>query len=112
MKTIRFLAASLLLITGVMHLLPLIRAPHDPQSVPMLFFGIFYLATGIFLLMNHRYSLFAGVIFPFVGLLAGIIFVGIKTWDTMLTIMFAIDAIVIVCCLILLMKRNSRHALI
>lgn len=101
-----------MLITGVMYLLPIIRAPHDPQSVPMLFFGIFYLGTSVLLVMNHQYSIFAGILFPFVGLLTGFFIVGVKNWGTMLTIMFAINAIVVICCLILLMNRNRKHALI
>ena len=107
LKAIRYLAAGLLLLTGVLHILPIIKTPSDPNSLPMLVFGIIYFAIGVLLLMKIRFSSLLGVIFPLVGLGTGFFVVGIKNWDTMLSFMFVIDAVILVCCLILLLNKNK-----
>lgn len=107
MKTIRFLAGILMLLTSVMHLLPMFKVPKDPNALPMLAFGIAYLATGVLLLLNKKIAPVLGIAFPLIGLATGFIVVGIKNWNTILTIMFIIDAVVAICCIILLMNRNK-----
>ena len=107
MKALRYLAAGLLLLTGVLHILPMFKTPSDPNSIPMLVFGIVYFTVGILLIMKIRFDSLLGVIFPLVGLGTGFFVVGIKNWDTMLTFMFAIDAVVVVFSLILLLNKNK-----
>jgi len=106
MKTIRYLAACLLLLTGILHILPMFKAPSEPNSLPMLVFGIVYFAIGVMLIMKIRFDSLSGVIFPIIGLGTGFFVVGVKNWDGMLTFMFITDAVVVICCLILLMNRN------
>jgi uncharacterized membrane protein HdeD (DUF308 family) len=107
MKTIRYFAAILMLITGVLHVLPMFKAEHDPNALPMLAFGIAYFATGIVLFMNLKFSSILGIVFPLIGLATGFFVVGFKNWDTMLSIMFIIDAVVVICSVILLLNRNK-----
>jgi uncharacterized membrane protein HdeD (DUF308 family) len=107
MKTIRYLAAGLLLLTGILHILPIIKTPSDPNSMPMLVFGIVYFAIGVLLIMKIRFDSLLGVIFPLIGLGTGFFVVGIKNWNTMLTLLFIIDAVVVICCLLLLMSKNK-----
>jgi uncharacterized membrane protein HdeD (DUF308 family) len=107
MKTIRYSAGILMLITGILHLLPMFSSPRDPNALPMLAFGIAYLITGIVLIMNKNFASIMGIAFPFIGLATGFFVVGLKNWDTMLTIMFLIDAFVVICCIVLLMNRNK-----
>ena len=107
MKPIRYLAAGLLLLTGILHIIPMFKTPSDPNSLPMLIFGIAYFAVGVLLIAKIRFDSLLGVIFPLVGLGTGFFVVGIKNWDTMLTFMFAIDAVVVVFCLILLLNKNK-----
>jgi hypothetical protein len=83
------------------------KTPSDPNSIPMLIFGIAYFTIGILLIMKIRFDSLLGVIFPLIGLGTGFFVVGIKNWNTMLTFMFVIDAVVVICCLILLMKNNK-----
>jgi len=106
MKSIRYLAAGLLLITGVLHILPMFTTPSDPNSIPMLVFGIIYFTIGVLLIMKIKFDSLLGVIFPLIGLGTGFFVVGIKNWNTMLTFMFVIDAVVVVCCLILLLNKK------
>jgi uncharacterized membrane protein HdeD (DUF308 family) len=107
MKTIRYLAALLMVITGIMHVLPMFKEVKDPNAIPMLGFGIVYLVIGVLLFMDKKFSQILGIIFPLIGLGVGFGVVSLKNWDTILTIMFIIDAIVAICCLILLFNRNK-----
>ena len=107
MKAIRYLAAGLLLLTGILHILPMFKAPSDPNSIPMLIFGIAYFVVGIMLIMKIKLDSLLGVIIPLIGLGVGFFVVGIKNWTAMLTFLFAFDAVVIICCLILLLNKNK-----
>ncbi len=107
MKTIRYFAAILLLITGVLHVLPVFRTPHDPNALPMLIFGIVYFAVGILLLLDIKYSKVLGIICPLIGLATGFFVVGFKNWNTMLSIMFIIDAVVAISCTYMLLHKNK-----
>jgi uncharacterized membrane protein HdeD (DUF308 family) len=107
MKTIRYLAALLMVITAILHVLPMFREVKDPNAIPMLVFGIVYFAIGLLLFMDKKFSQILGIIFPLIGLGVGFVVVGLNNWDTMLTIMFIIDAVVVICCLILLLNRNK-----
>jgi len=107
MKTIRYLAACLLLLTGVLHFLPIIITPSDPNAIPTLVGSIIYLTIGVLLIMKIKFASLLGLIFPLIGLGTGFIVVGFKNWDSMLSFMFAIDAVVIICCLLLLLNKKK-----
>jgi hypothetical protein len=107
MKTIRYFAAVLMLITGVMHMLPVFTTPKDPNALPMLGFGIAYFIIGVLLILNKKLAEILGIVVPLTGLAIGFFKIGLTNWDTMLTIMFIIDAIVVICCFILLLNRNK-----
>lgn len=107
MKTLRYFAAGLLLLTGVLHVLPMFKAPSDPNSVPMLIFGIAYFTIGVLLIKKIRFDTLLGIIVPVIGLCVGFFVVGVKNWNAMLSFLFAIDAVVIICCLILMLKKNN-----
>ncbi|MEI6050743.1 MAG: hypothetical protein WCS03_17760 [Bacteroidota bacterium] len=107
MKTIRYFAALLLLVTGVLHLLPMFKVPRDPNALPMLAFGIAYFTVGVLLILNKRVSQILGIAFPLIGLAVGFFIIGMKNWDSMLTIMFIIDAVVVICCIIMILNRNK-----
>ena len=107
MKTIRYCAAVMMLITGVMHMLPVFTTPEDPNALPMLGFGIAYFIIGILLILNKKLGEILGIVVPLIGLAIGFFKIGLKNWDMMLTIMFIIDAVVVICCIFLLMNRNK-----
>jgi hypothetical protein len=107
MKTIRYITALLMLATGIMHLLPMFKAPGDPNALPMLAFGIAYLTIGVLLILNKPFSYILGIVIPLIGLAIGLFKIGLKNWDTVLSIMFIIDAIVVICCIALLLKKNK-----
>ena len=106
MKQLRYLAASLMVITGVLHVIPIFKGIEDPNALPMLAFGIGYLAIGVLLYLNKQIGKIIGIILPLIGLGIGFIKIGIENWDTMLFVMFLIDAIVVISCIILLLNKN------
>jgi len=107
MKTIRYLAALLMAITGILHVLPIFKEVKDPNAIPMLGFGIVFFAIGILLFMDKKFSQILGIIFPLIGLGVGFVVIRLRNWNTMLTIMFIIDAVVVACCFILLLNGNK-----
>jgi len=108
MKTILYVAACLLLLTGALHLIPIFKTPSDPNALPMLVFGILYFAVGVLLLMKKRFATYLGIIVPLTGLGVGFFVVGLKNWDTMLSFLFGIDAVVIVCCIDFCLTRKKE----
>lgn len=106
MKQLRYLAAGLMVLTGVLHVLPVFKGYEDPNALPMLAFGTGYLAIGVLLYLNKQIGKIAGIILPLLGLGIGFIKIGIENWDKMLFVMFLIDAIVVVVCIVLLIKQN------
>jgi hypothetical protein len=107
MKSIRYLAAFLMILTGVMHVLPIFKSPQDSNALPMLIFGIIYFGIGVLLILKHKYSYISGIVFPLIGLGTGFFVVGINNWDVILSIMFAIDAIVVICCVLLILNKSK-----
>jgi len=109
MKTIRYLAALLMILTGVMHVLSMLKSPQDPDAIPMLIFGIVYLGIGVLLILKYKFAYILGIACPLIGLGTGFFVVGIKNWDVILSIMFAIDAIVITFCVLLLLNKGKSN---
>ncbi len=106
MRQLRYLAASLMVITGILHVIPIFKGIEDPNALPMLAFGIGYLAIGVLLFLNKQIGKIIGIILPLIGLGIGFIKIGVENWDTMLSVMFLIDAIVVISCIILLLNKN------
>ncbi len=99
MKGFRYTSIVLLLGSGIAHVLLALLSFDDPQVLPVLVFGIFYFTIGILLLANLRFAPALGIIFPLIGLAAGIFVIGIPNWTVMLTFLFIIDAVVVVLCI-------------
>jgi len=77
MKTIRLLAAILLLISGVLHAIVYFQAPENPGSIPILLFGVIYLIVGLLLFNKKKYPLYLGIIVPLIGMTLSLIKFGI-----------------------------------
>ncbi len=107
MNNIRNFAATLLVITAVLHVIPIFTSAGGPNALPMLAFGIAYFIIGFLLFINKSISYLLGIIFPAIGLLIGFFVIGFANWDKMLTAMFLIDGIVIICCIFLLADRSK-----
>lgn len=110
MKQLRYLASSLMVITGVLHAIPIFKGIDDPNALPMFAFGIGYLAIGVLLSLNKQIGKIIGIILPLIGLGIGFIKIGVENWDQMLFVMFLIDAIVVISCIMLLINKNRDQA--
>ena len=108
MKTIRYLAGCLLLLTGVLHFLPIIETPSDPNAIGMLVGGIIYLTIGVLLIMKIKFAPLLGLFFPLLGIVLGFLVLGFKNWDSFMSFLYAIDAVVVICCLLLLLNKKKE----
>ena len=107
MKRIRYLAAGLLCLTGIIHVARL----GIPQSVAAfvttaVIFGVGYLIIGGFLFRNSKTAYYFGAIVPLIGLCGGM--VGMLTNFTIwMAFLIAIDAVVVLSCFYLIRGRRS-----
>lgn len=106
MKAIRFLSAGFLLLLCVLNLyLGIITRP-DPSFVMYIVFGAVYFTVGVLVISKIRFTLWIGFIIPLAILFIYPLLVEFKNlnpWSS--GIMGAIDAIVVICCLILLLNN-------
>lgn len=105
MKTIRTLAAVMLLVTGVLHVFQLLLAKLNPGTIITVIFGVAYLIIAFFLFRAGKTMLWFGAIVPLVGLLLAVL--GMFTTPTLLGAVFiAIDVVIIACCFYLISKSR------
>ena len=106
MKTIRYLAVGLLLLTGLLHVTQLITTTvFDGAILITVIFGIIYLLLGVLLFRGSRIVLWLGAILPLVGLLLAS--VGMLTKPTILGGLFmVIDIAIAACCFTLLFRKE------
>jgi hypothetical protein len=106
-KNIHKLAAGLLIVTGVLHLISILLVKFDAASFITLVFGVAYLVIGYFLLRDGRSIIWFGAIVPLVGLLLA--FMGMLTKPTLLGVLFiAIDIIISAFCLTQLFSKEKK----
>jgi hypothetical protein len=104
MKSIRNLAASLLILTGTLHLVSVALVKFEPTSIITLVFGAAYLVIGYLLFRDGRNALWLGAIVPLIGLLLAV--AGMLMKPTLLGgIFIAIDIAVAACCFALLFRK-------
>ena len=104
MNRIRYLAAGLLCLTGVIHVARLGLA--DAPVFIMIAFGVAYLIIGGLLFRNNETAYYLGAIVPFIGLCVGPV---ILTNPPILVVALlgAIEVVVVISCLYLI-KRMRR----
>ena len=105
MKNIRYIAALLLIISGVLHIVSYFKTPNDPGIMGVLAFGIIYAAIGLLLLMPNMYAVYLGLIFPIIGIIAVLVKIGINNLSYTMILLLLIDIVVIICCAYLLINR-------
>jgi hypothetical protein len=101
---IRYLAAGLLCVTGIIHVARLGLA--DAPVLIVVVFGVAYLIIGGLLLRNNKTAYYLGAIVPLIGLCVGPV---ILTNPPILLAVFlgAIEVVVIISCFYLIKKRRS-----
>ena len=104
MNWIRYLAAGLLCVTGIIHVARLGLA--DAPVLIVVVFGVAYLIIGGLLLRNNKTAYYLGAFVPLIGLCVGPV---ILTNPPILLAVFlgAIEVVVIISCFYLIKKRRS-----
>jgi hypothetical protein len=110
MNRIRYLAAGLLCVTGVIHVarlgIPKIDATFFTMAV---IFGVSFLIIGGFLFRNNKTAYYFGAIVPLIGFCGGI--VGMLTnptmWSMWMAFLVAIDAVIVLGCFYLIKGKWS-----
>ena len=111
MNRIRYLAAGLLCVTGIIHVARLGIPQLDAAFVTTaVIFGVGYLIIGVFLFRNNKTAYYFGAIVPLIGLCGGL--VGMLTNFTIwMAFLIAIDAIIALSCFYLIRgKRSASEA--
>ena len=105
-RGLRLLAASFMLLTGIIHL-ALTAFTAGTEMVAMAMFGLLYAAIGIGLFVGKRISYYLAVIIPFVGASIATYSYVVTKPELILLPLVAIDIIVILCCCYLILHKTS-----
>jgi hypothetical protein len=110
MERIRYLAAGLLLLTGVVHVLQIFAGPFSTGTLITVVFGLVYLLIGVYLFVRaHRKWYIAGTVMPLLGVLLTVLGMLQAHAYAMLQIFFiVVDILVVVGCLYLVTRGNKQ----
>ena len=107
MKAIRYLAASMFLLTGILHFYLWINpTPETISAIGMLIAGIVYSATGVLLLMKVGFAPWLGLL-PIVPIVMIPFMLDLSSLDWTI-IWFPIELVAVICCIILLVKKSKE----
>jgi hypothetical protein len=105
MKTIRYFAALLMLISGVWHVALYFKAPAE-WGIAALAFGVLYFIIGLLLLRPKMIGVYLGLL-PIVAVVAAPFMIGLKNLGLVMSALLIIDLVVFVCCVFLILKRKA-----
>ena len=105
MSRIRYLAAGLLCLAGVIHVTQLVMVELDAEIVISALFGVAYLIIGILLFQDNKTSYYAGAILPLIGALLGTMILLMEP-TVLMAFLIAIDAVVVPSCFYLIFKSR------
>jgi hypothetical protein len=106
MNAIRYIPTSLLLLLCVLNLYLGIIARPDPSFVMYMVFGVVYFLLVMLMISKLRFASLLGFLIPLALLFiypSMVDFENLSPWSS--GIMGAIDAIIVICCLILLLLK-------
>jgi len=111
MDRIRYLAAGLLFLDGIIHLARLGMPPLDAIFVAVVvIFGAAYVIIGGMLLWNNKRAYYLGAIVPLIGLCVGLcggIAGVLKNPSIGMIFLMILDAVIVFTCFYLVKKRRS-----
>jgi uncharacterized membrane protein HdeD (DUF308 family) len=109
MRTIRLVAALILVFTGALHVVLYFKAPHEPGSMGMLAFGILFAIAGLLLFTPKMFAVYLGLILPIIGMTMGIAKFGLKGMTYTMALIYLIDVVVIICCVYIIFGRKKSN---
>lgn len=106
MKTIKFISAGLLLITGILHIyLAVFESSHE-QFAPTLIFGISYCLLGILIISEKRFAAWIGLILPLLPITGSLVRVDLRSTGLMTIVVLILDLAILISCLILVFRKR------
>jgi len=111
MNRIRYLAAGLLCLTGVIHVARLGIPQIDATFVTMaVIFGVAYLIIGGFLFLNNKTAYYFGAIVPLIGFCGSMVAL-LPNPTIWMVFLITIDAVIVLSCFYLIKwKRRASEA--
>jgi hypothetical protein len=109
MKMFRYVASSLMLTDGLLHILAVFGSLPGFMTIPMLVYGVVYLFIGILLFLNIRFSSLLGIILPLSGLISGLFMIDPGNPGVMMVVLGLLDISAMTCCLFLLLKKGVKN---
>ena len=106
-RGIRFLAAILIVLNGVIHLALTAFSATIEEVAVMALFGLLYVVIGIGLFLGRRLFSYLGVVLPLIGVCIGTYTYLTTKPETITLLLIAVDITVILCCLYLIFRRTS-----
>jgi len=104
MNRIRYLAAGLLCLSGVIHVARL--GLEDAPVLIVVAFGVAYLIIGGLLFLNNKIAYYLGAIAPLIGLCVGPIILT-NPPIPVVALLGAIEVVVVITCLYLIKRMRS-----
>ena len=105
-RGIRFFAAILIVLNGVIHLALTAFSTTIEEVAVMALFGLLYVIIGIGLFLGRRLFSYLGVVLPLIGVCIGTYTYLTMKPETILLLLIAVDITVILCCLYLLFRKT------
>ena len=106
-KGLRLLAASLLVFTGVVHLVMAALAAGSVMAPGSALFGVLYVVLGIGLFSGRRLFNYLGAVITVVGLMVGTYAYVAISPEPVIPPLAVIDIIIILCCCYLIIHKKS-----
>lgn len=111
MKSIRAIAAVLLILDGLCHIYSYLNTPVLTGSPGILLFGIIYLIIGLLLFIPKKYPIYLGLIIPLIGMTLSVVKFGIPELISMSNLFKVFGLLAVICCGIILFRHKSQAAL-
>ena len=106
MILIRYLAAGLLCLTGILHVAQLVLEELNAKIIITALFGVAYFIIGVLLFQDNKTSYYFGAILPLIGLLLGIREM-LMNPTFFMALFIGIDAVIVPSCFYLIFKSKQ-----
>ena len=108
MKSLRTLAAFLILLSGILHVFLYFKAPGDPGSTAMLIVGLIYIITGLLIFTGKKYALYLGIAIPLIGMTLSFVKFGMPEILSFSALFKLLGTVAVICCSIVLFRKPKQ----
>ncbi|HAQ38767.1 MAG TPA: hypothetical protein DCX89_00510 [Saprospirales bacterium] len=107
MNSLRPLAASLILLSGILHVFLYFKGPGDPGSTAMLVVGLIYVITGLLIFTGKKYALYLGIAIPLIGMTLSFVKFGMPEILSFSALFKLLGTVAVICCGIVLFRKRK-----